>query len=194
MLLDTSYKYYKTMEMLASKFDHGIITSFGVFCGILHNLDFSYKIESHDRNFLDSIKDHNDITVIVGTGTYNSPKKSGNCDDCLLAYAKRTVRIEKHREIFPNVKWKIIENLHSKVAVFWNDGNIVSIIGSRNFTGSDNMEVAIVVKDRETNLELRDYCLNLDKIAKDVDLDIIIPMMIESTKSDRCVSLLCGEI
>lgn len=194
MLLDTPEKYYKTIELLAKKFDNGIITSFGLFCGILHNYDYSARIPSKDRDFLNSVANHKNLTVIIGTGDYNSPSKEKGCDHCLLAYAKRMIRIEKHRELFPNIKWKIINNLHSKVAIFWDDNSKISVVGSRNFTGSENMEMSILVKDKETNDELYDYCNNLLNVAKNVDLDTMIKISVDETGGERCISLLCNEI
>lgn len=194
MLLDTPDKYYKALTLLAAKFDHGIITSFGLFCGILHDYDFSSRIPSRDRDFLNSVANHKNLTVVIGTADYFSPGKNKGCDDCVLSYTKRMIRIEKHRELFPNIKWKILSKLHSKVAVFWNEDNKVAIIGSRNFTGSENMEMSILVKDQDTTNELHNYCNYLVGISTNVDLDIMIKTTIEETGSDRCMSLLCGEI
>jgi hypothetical protein len=193
MLLKSQREYYEALIKIASKYEHGIVTSFGVFCGITFDFDCSKTMVSYDRKFLDTVSNHNDLTIIVGTGGYYSPKKS-KCNDCLAAFSKRNIRIEKHRELFPNINWRFLENLHSKVAVFWGSAGSMAIIGSRNLTGSDNMEVAVVVKDRETTNELLAYCSELVSRSEEVNLDNLIIHNIEQTGGDDCIKLLYDEV
>lgn len=193
MLLQTQKEYYDVLIAVAKNYEHGIITSFGVFCGITFDFDCSKTLVSDDRRFLDSVANHQDLTVVVGTNGYYSPKKT-TCKDCLLAYSKRNIRIEKHRELFPNIHWKFLRSLHSKVAVFWGERGKIAVIGSRNFTGSDNIELSIVVRDAQTAGQLVEYCQNIVKLSTDVNLDNLIMHSIDETGSDTCIKLLYDEI
>lgn len=197
MLLTTPEQYYGTLTKLAQTFEHGILTSFGVFAGIGFDADINDKYPSEERAFLDSIANHPDMSMIIGVHGYYSPfpkdVQPGNCRHCIAAYTRRTLRIEKHREIFPNIKWYILRSLHSKVASFWNDKGVFSIIGSRNFTNSPNHEAAFLLKGNEA-VTVRDYALSLQNQGQLVDLDGLIDYLVTETGSDYCLKVVCGEV
>ena len=147
MLLKTPEEYYKFLTAVALKSDHGIITSFGVFAGIGFDGDINDVYPSNENSFLKSVENHPDLSMIIGVhGYYSSYPKGGQCRHCLTAYARRTLRIDTHREYFPNLNWHVLHSLHSKVSCFWNGDNVIAIVGSRNFTNSPNHELSIVVK------------------------------------------------
>lgn len=176
MLLDTPELYYQAMKILCDKSNESIITSFGVFCGFTIDNDFSDRFTSEDRKFIDSISNNNNVSIIVGTGGFTPCKKG--CDQCGISYARRTLRIERHRQEYPNLNWYICESLHSKVATFRVDDKFIAIIGSRNFTGSVNKEMAIIINDQKTAKELFDYTIKLKTESKLVSIDSVMESII----------------
>lgn len=181
ILLETPEQYYSIMNRFIKDSEETIITTFGVFCGITYNSDISYKFPSEDRNFLDNISDKSNISIIVGVGGYTPNKKE--CNECGVAYARRTIRIEKHRELYPNINWYLCESLHSKVAVFKINGNYVAIIGSRNFTGSNNLEIAVPIFDSQTAKSLYDYANKIKSLSKQVNIDNVINSVVSNSDS-----------
>ena len=196
MLLKTPEEYYKFLTAVASKSQHGIITSFGVFAGIGFDGDINDKYPSKENEFLNSVKDHPDLNMLIGIhGYYSSYPKTlgdGKCRHCLAAYARRTIRIDTHREYFPNLKWSVLRSLHSKVATFWNGDNCISIVGSRNFTNSPNHELSVVLKGPEA-LSVREYAQGLLAMSKPVDQAELMQFLIDETGSDYCLQIMCGE-
>lgn len=176
MLLETPEKYYKVMKALCDSSDESIITSFGVFCCFTVDNDLSDRFISEDRKFIDSISNNKNVSIIVGVGGFTPCKK--NCDQCGISYARRTLRIERHRQEYPNLHWYICESLHSKVAAFRINGKYVSIIGSRNFTGSVNKEMAITIEGQSEAKELFEYALMLKNSSKPVSIDTVIESVI----------------
>lgn len=172
MLLESPEAYYAAMKKLCDNSQKAIITSFGVFCNLTISGDSSDKSKSIDRDFIDSIANHPDLSIIVGVMGF-SPCKD-HCIPCGVAYIRRTLRIETHREKWPNLKWHFCQSLHSKVAAFIIDGKYFAIIGSRNFTGSTNKEMAIVVSDQSTAEQLYKYASNLLVESPQVTMDALI--------------------
>lgn len=179
MLLETPESYYKAMKVFCDKSEEIIITTFGVFCGFTIDNDLSNRFLTEDRNFIDSIADNNRISIIVGVADF-SPCKNG-CDQCGIAYARRTLRIERHRQEYPNFNWYLCESLHSKVASFKIKNDFYSIIGSRNFTGSTNKEMAIVINDQKSSKSLYDYTNNLKNESVPVTIDSCIESVIKNS-------------
>lgn len=196
MLLTTSDQFFQALTTLAKRFDHGIITSFGVFASIGFNGDISNQFPSAEHTFLKTVADHPDLSMIVGIHNYYSPQPSyidgGNCRHCLSAHARRVLRIETHRELFPNIKWRLLRGLHSKVAVFWSDNMTMAIIGSRNFTNSQSIEVAMLTQDAAQTENLKNYVIDLRDQSTEVELGSLINYLIEDTGSDYCVQMVCG--
>jgi len=197
MLLTSAEQYYKVLTALAKKLEHGIITSFGVFAGVGFDGDISDKYPCEENKFLKNVSDHPDLSMIIGVHGYYSayPKDvaPGHCRHCIAGYTRRTLRIEKHRELFPNLKWYMLNSLHSKVATFWNDKQTISIIGSRNFTNSPNYEAAILIQSQSEAISVKNYAIDLLKISEPVELDKLIDYLVKETGSDHCLKVVCGE-
>lgn len=196
MLLKTPEDYYKFLGAVARASNHGIITSFGVFASIGFDGNINHKYPSKEYDFLNDVKDHPDLNMVIGVhGYYSSHPKDvndGQCRHCLAAYARRTIRIDTHREYFPNLKWNVLRSLHSKVAVFWNGDKAIAIVGSRNFTNSPNHELSIVVQGDEA-LAVREYAQSLQEMSEPVDQGKLMEFLIEETGSDYCMQIMCGD-
>jgi len=197
MLLTSAEQYYKALTALAQKSEHGIITSFGVFAGIGFDGDINDKFPNEENKFLKAVANHPDLTMIIGVHGYYSPYPEkvspGHCRHCISAYTRRTLRIEKHRELFPNLKWYMLNSLHSKVATFWTDKQTISVIGSRNFTNSPNHEAAILVQSQPEAISIRDYAIGLKEMSEPVELDKLMNYLVNETGSDYCLKIICGE-
>lgn len=197
MLIKSSEDYYKALTAAAIKSDHCIITSFGVFAGIGYDGDINDKFPSEERKFLDVIKNHPDISMIIGVHGYYSPYNPkispGHCRHCIQAYTRRALRIEKHREIFPNINWYSLHSLHSKVAVFWGQNHTIAMVGSRNFTNSPNHELSICISNTTDAESVKEYAIGLKEIANPVSIDSMIDFLVQETGSDYCLKMMCGE-
>lgn len=198
MLIKSSEEYYNILANTASKSEHGIVTSFGVFAGIGYDGDIGDKYPTEERKFLETVKDHTDVSMIIGVHGYYSafpPKISpGHCRHCIQAYGRRALRIEKHREFYPNIKWYTLHSLHSKIAVFWGPKHVIAIVGSRNFTNSPNHELSLCISNSNDAIGVKSYALELRDMATPVSLDEMINFLIKETGNDYCLNMLCGEV
>lgn len=183
MLLKTQTQYYQAMTALSQKADEIIITTFNIFCGHSFKADLNDKFPSPDRTYLDFLKTKTDVKILVGVGSYYTPAREKGCDDCGIAYAKRTLRMQRYLNEYPNIKWYLLEKLHSKIAVFRTGTTVAAIVGSRNFTNSDNDEIGVVLRPGSSEAtELYNYAYELmnDSRSKIVDTDVLIHSVINN--------------
>jgi hypothetical protein len=179
MLLESPEAYYSAMKGLCDKSQEAIVTSFGIFCNLTINRDTSDKSKSEDRKFIELVANHPNLSIVVGVGGYSACKD--NCDACGVAYVRRTLRIERHRQEWPKLKWYLCESLHSKVAAFKIGDKYYAIIGSRNFTGSPNKEMAMVVSDPVNTKALFEYATSLISLSKPVTIDTAIESAVNNS-------------
>jgi len=190
MLLKTSEQYYDILTHLAANSDECILSTFGVYCNIVHGLDLVDKQQkSADREFLESVANHPNMTVIIGVLGYHTAHFKKDCRHCELAYAKRVIRNEKHREIFPNIKWLFCESLHSKIFSIRKGNEYLGVVGSRNFTGSSNHELAVTVKDKDAQ-ELYNYAHTLKDLSQSINLDSMLTKCLDELDNHDFVDFL----
>jgi hypothetical protein len=78
------------------------------------------------------------------------------------------------------------------VSTFWTDNQVISVVGSRNFTNSPNHEAAFVITSQPEAIQVRDYALSLESMSTPVTLDDLMLFVIKQTGSDYALNIACG--
>ena len=136
------------------------ISTFNIFAGITHDgkdvvEDYHYENISHD--FLELLRNLKVKTEIVVGLPYFMECRKG-CPDCLNEYQKRTRRIYKHFDKWPEFKWKALEFHHSKYILF---SPKYSFIGGRNLTSSNYNDLTFLHTDTKLYNKLVKYHVDL---------------------------------
>jgi hypothetical protein len=153
----------KLLELAKSKPDKIVMSTFGIYCGITKTNDDvrSWGYTSNTRNILDEMIDKcNDITILIGISCYQSCRTE-RCRYCENKYIMQTIRYLNHVDTFKSIKWRYSLDMHLKAYLFYHGNNKYGIIGGRNFTDSEWIDLTVSV-DGE----------NFDKVEKHVMLSI----------------------
>ena len=172
LLLDSKSHHDWIKEHIARKPNKVIITTFGIWAGILANGQDTqtwgnkYKLETSE--ILQYLSDNSIATnIIVGIGDYKSCKKDDVCLDCEKTYVESAIRLGNHAQAFPLLKWRFSTNLHIKTTLMVFGDHLQGIVGGRNFTNS-NWEDCTVVLDQENCKTLLEYSVDLWRQSKNI--------------------------
>ncbi len=118
------------------------ISTFGLYCGVLHDgrdtAEWGSSYANNSRKILDGLAAVPQVRILVGLPQYKTCKvNKTQCLDCEMAYAKSLLRISAHITKFSKFKWRVCNQLHMKCTIVTAGDTICSFVGGRNYTGSD---------------------------------------------------------
>ena len=129
------------------------ISSFGTYLGITYDgrdtTSWGEKYQLKIRSFMESIRSINNVKVLIGLANYTSCKGKLQCKDCEKTYARSLIRLMNHAELFPEFKWRMVNELHLKCTLFFYDDNIVGVSGGRNLTDSNWDDITFTLSSAE---------------------------------------------
>lgn len=152
---DVNEHYNYIDSLVKRKPDTALITSFGLYSGIMHTgLDLnevSAKYKTRTKEMLDGLNQVENVNILIGVSPYKSCSGTVKCLSCQLSYVKTLFRLLANLDKYPHYQWRIIENLHAKVTLF-----------SYNL-GGGNFEFKGVVGGRNLNdSSWRDFSMSID--------------------------------
>lgn len=179
LTMEEHYKYFE--QQILAKPKAVIISTFGVFAGILDDgrdtQEWGPKYEKVTRKIVDLLEGVPDVKILVGLYRYQSCKGNIQCDDCAAKYIKGVGRLIKHREKWPNFKWRFSSECHLKSYLFfYPDGRVTGIAGGRNLTDSEWADVTFpLTKDQVKRLIIhvngiwnKSAIMDEDKLAEEL--------------------------
>lgn len=191
--INEHYNYLDSLIKL--KPDTVVITSFGLYSGIMHNgfdLNEVPRYKTRTKEMLDSLKDVPSVNILIGLSPYRSCSGTLKCLHCQISYVKTLFRLLANLDNYPNFKWRIVENSHAKVTLFsYNVGGgkyeFKGVIGGRNLNDSNWKDFSMSIEGepvkslyRESLMMIKDSTkLSNSAIEKLIDKYEIEPRVME---------------
>ncbi len=184
------------LKAIEDKPSVALISSFGVFGGILHDsrdsTTFKDSKENNSRKILDALGEIQSVYMMIGLTTYASC--SGNyCIDCEKKFVKNLLRVYAHAEFFNKLSWRMTSELHLKCYLFfYADGSKRGISGGRNLTGSNWDDLSLELDDDNID-KISNYYTKLYKKAMPVNNGSVERVLEQNNISSKSVQLMLNE-
>lgn len=123
------------------------IATFNVYAGVLHDgadvTEWGEKYSNDAHQLLDLIKPVKDVRILVGMPPLILCKKG--CMECIEKHYKWSMRLDQHAQKWPKFQWKYAEDFHLKCYLFDYGTTIKGVIGGRNLSPSNWVDVTIAL-------------------------------------------------
>lgn len=182
LILRSTEEHFNHIDSLIKrKPDTAVITSFGIYSGIMHNgFDLnkvSARYKSRTKDMLDSLMAVPNVNILIGISPYRSCSGTLKCLYCQLTYVKTLFRLLANLDSYPDFKWRIIENLHAKLTLFsYNKGGgkfeFKGIIGGRNLNDSNWKDFSMSIEGEPVKSLYRES-LNIIKDSTKLNTSIV---------------------
>lgn len=161
IIADLNEHYDYLDKLLSSNPDEVLISSYGIYAGILHdgrdaNL-FGPKYKTRSIDTLTKMADFS-VKMLVGVTDFNPCKN--NCDDCEIKYINGLLRIKNHSDRFPSINFKIMRHNHMKCFIIRKGNKFLGVTGGRNFSDSMWNDISFVLQ--------HDDCVRIVELFNDV--------------------------
>jgi len=137
-------------KLIIEKPDEVMIATYNIYAGILHDGEDAHswgeKYHSDAHEILDMLCDCKRVRIIVGTPPLSLCK--AGCEDCIAKQYKSATRLSKHALKWPKYQWKYTGDFHLKCYLFKKDGIMKGVIGGRNLSDSNWVDVTFNIDDK----------------------------------------------
>lgn len=170
-----------------------LISTFGIYAGIPEN---QHSDIPATRAILNKISEKDiKTTIVIGYSKYLSCKgRSIKCYSCEIKYIKSMMRLSLHAMSYPNIKWKMTDNLHLKSNIFLYDKSIICVTGGRNFTGSDWQDLSIIVEQPDDKKKMVEHFTQTSNASCVIDEQAILEVLKQQEISDKALKLVMDGI
>lgn len=118
------------------------IATYGVWAGVTDN--GVMKMNDVGEIFQEAAAHVPDTKVLVGAYSFKSCTGQFKCKHCVENYLRGTVRLLATAEAFPTIAWRCLVGCHLKCVHFQFAESARVIVGGRNFTDSEWLDLSFV--------------------------------------------------
>lgn len=175
------------IKMASAKPDKVLISSFGIYAGIMPNGDDihlkSEKYHNRIHDVFDSLVEVPSVQVLVGVPSYI--ECIDYCSHCAEKYIRNMIRTHMHSKRW-NYSWKFSTELHLKCSVYIWKNLKRAIVGGRNMTNSSFADLSMLVKDEQVIDNIIEMYNTLWNESLDINQSNIDDLIIKQDVDKRC--------
>jgi len=154
MIFDTSESHTNGLKKLAKgKPESVLIATYGVYAGILHDGDDSHKwggkYENGTHELLDQLIQVPEVKILVGFSGLKLCRS--DCEDCLAVHYKQAMRLDQHRQKWPQFEWRYTEDFHLKAFLFYYKRGCIGVSGGRNLSSSEWTDASFILNNEQAD-------------------------------------------
>jgi hypothetical protein len=173
LLLNSADHYGYLRECVAAKPRSIFLASYGLYAGILSDgrdtQTWGEKYKSQTRELLESMRNIENVRILVGLYEYKSCRGKQSCLSCERKYVMDLIRHMNHAEKFTEFQWRVASESHVKCALFTypetNPAPLRGVAGGRNFNDSSWADITVEL-DKMSILRVEEHVEGIWKTAK----------------------------